>query len=279
MATPRKKHNPLSEEFLATATPKEMAAAWCHVYDRRKFTAEESKALTAKFKTMKPSQTKEFQRYTAYYWAMLYAYYPLLKIAQGMFEREANAVLSKLLCVNADRLTAIALSTIYRNYKKEAKGEEELRRMFNYLFNPASKTFTDKIHLTFEGDKVSINEAEILEDISREIREDKVILDSLEGCKAAIVALEEWTEEYDLREFIPNAVRVAMEEAKEDYAAKLGLQRYSLANLWEREEKGETITEEERKAAILPCYEDIEPSAGNLEMWINKLEETYNAYK
>ena len=84
--------------------------------------------------------------------------------------------------------------------------------------------------------------------------------------------MDEYTKKTRSKDFRPDVMIDSIGYIKEDYSLRVA-PRYSRKLLKEKEAKGMKLTKDEKKRAVYPSYEEVEPSQEFLEIFRERLKD------
>lgn len=257
------------QELLVTATPKQKALLVCkdwtdkHYIDKEPLlTEDEALALRDSLKTN--GERREYNK-----WISVYNVYrditPLFGIVYKEYQAVAEKVLGLLRQWEAYNQEENHLITIYEEIKglKDKKAEEAYLASLDYLH------FKDAKLVRADDGYPEIDIAPLYERIQEAAKD---VYKFYSVAKAMVLVIEEYTKKTRSKDFRPDVMIESIGYIKEDYAQRVA-PRYSRKLLKERIDKGMKITPDERKRAVYPSYEEIQPSEEELELFRNKLNE------
>lgn len=255
------------QELISTATPKQKALLVCkewtdaHLGDRKPLlTEEETVALRDSLQT-----TEEKTEYNK--WIGVYNVYREITPLFGIVYKEYQAVAEKML-------------GYLKKWEAYDNEENHLIAIYEELKATGSKKAIDAYfkalsHLRFPDAKLVIAEdgyPEIdIEKLYERIQEEaKEVYDFYSTAKAIVIVMDEYTKKTRSKDFRPDVMIDSIGYIKEDYSLRVA-PRYSRKLLKEKEAKGMKLTKDEKKRAVYPSYEEVEPSQEFLEIFRERL--------
>lgn len=256
------------KDLLATATPKQKAILIClENFDKPKAGEEPTitdEEVDAIIKSVKEPEDKKILAKWVNYYNVYSEIAPFFGLAFAEFRSKANDVKAALLLMDSYKQEENHLNTILQELKDSNPEAVE-----SFLIAFKSMNFKlAKGEITKDG-YITIDTSKYLLKAQLKLKYAEGTLNSL---KAIIVALEEWTKRKKCRAIMPPSLISAIEYAKEDYSLE-EIPNYSRKLLKEKEERGEPITMTDKRNAIFPYYDEIEPDGELLEITRNRIEE------
>lgn len=244
------------EELIRTGTIKEKARVICiEAIDREtidlepNITKDEVMAIKESVYTIRG--VNEFDR-----WIGIYHNYAGMMHLFGLvfkeYETEAERMLGYLRMWEAYTQEEEHLNTIYQDLVDS--GDED-----------ALETLAQSLkHINISGgklrrDKDGYIEISIDSLYTKIEKQRRAIEGKYANAKAIVMAIDTYARRTGSKGFQPTMMRDSIKDIKGDYAIRVS-PRYSRALLLEKESKGMSISEEERRRAVFPCYEEIAPS-------------------
>lgn len=257
--------------LLSTATPKQKAILIClENFDKPK-TGEDPTITDEEVEALKDSVKDPGERRILAKWVNYYYVYssiaPFFGLAFAEFRSQANDVIANLLLVDSYKQEENHLNTILQELKDDSpEAVEAFMRAFKYMDFKLAKG-----KVTSDG-YIQIDASGYLYKAQVGLDQVRVTLSSL---KSIILALEEWTRRKKCRAIMPPSLISAIEYAKEDYSLE-EIPNYSRKLLHEKEKRGEPISASEKKYAIFPYYDEIEPDQHFIETTRERIEQYEN---
>lgn len=265
------KSNGLSKkvtELLKNASVRQKAKLYCsdwrdrnNLQQKTLITEQEAKEIERSLTTNE--EKKEFNHYVHLY--NVYARMaPIFGLSEALYKQRANLIVGYLRQVEAYTNEENHLNTIYQNLQDNGNAEaiKCFEDSLNYLSFPWADIKRD------EDGYIEIDCTQLWDRIIEAIKDCNV---SFYAYKSIILAVEEWTKKKRASAFMPQIIKDSIAEAKEDYALEVAPQ-YSRKELKRKIDSGMRVTPSERKKAIFPYYEEIEPSEQEIDMWRTKIQ-------
>lgn len=259
------------KDILKTASAREKAIMVCHGYDDKiinqqetSYTQEEVNAIIS---SITPEQDMEYNHLVSCYMA-----YRELASIFGLVNGEFTSILENTL----------GLLKIWEAYKQE---ENHLNSIIQAIRDESGKQASDiantvisrmaikKAHISINEEGYAVisifEENGLYEEITGNIEPMHKVFSVL---KALIIAIDEFTTKNCSEFMMPKPLRNSIRKIKDEAYFGLPL-NYSRKYLKEKEDRGERISETERREAILPYYDEIEPDSVYLPIWRDKVKE------
>lgn len=239
-------------EICSTATPKQKAILIASSQDtssREKsgevLTPEEEKYLRNSIKT--DAERKEFNKWINSY-NVLRQYYPALAFAHLSFQKSV--------------MNLLAFVQQWEDYQEEENHLNSLLVEFENRGDSAAVEAIKKrvVSLRLDGARFIVDEEGYFKLKLEGLRGSLQRMSAqagylLEESKTFLIAIEEWIKKRDCEALMPKGMKAIAEEVREDYGLAVA-PKYSSKILKMREERGETITEEQRERALVPNFEN-----------------------
>lgn len=242
------------KDLLEKGSGKDKAVFYCLQYLDRKtlhlppvVTEEEAEVLES---SVTQEQRKEFDKWVGYYHTLTRVA-PVFGHTYSEFKGEANRLLSFIQIWEDYTVEEAHLNAIISKLKEKGCNDsvELLHKVVNLLsldYGRFTRTKDDYVSIDFgTGNFWSIIDAQ---------RRDVETAYSM--FKSAVVVLEDWIKKHRCKAIVPDELRRAIENGKEDYALYVA-PLYSRTELLKRMRKGEEIPLYEQQRAIFPAYEEI----------------------
>lgn len=256
------------QDILSTATPKQKALLVCKKYTDRKINDKDALLTDEEVEAIRDSLTDgEGETYNK--WIRTYRVYTELVTIVGLVYKEYQAKAENLLGYlrqwEAYNQEENHLNTLYQELLDSGNREaiEAFNRAISYL------TFVDaKIKRDKEG-YIEIDVKHLYEKIQAR---GEILLSSYEAAKAVVIVTEGYAKKTHSSAFMPDALRTAIEEIKEDYALRVA-PRYSRKMLQDKIDRGQRISNDERKRAVFPYYDELKAPQNLIEFFTERLNE------
>lgn len=256
------------QDVLSTATPKQKALLVCKRYTDRKINQEEPLLTDEEVDAIIDSLTdRESATYNK--WIRTYRVYTELVTIVGLVYKEYQAKAENLLGYlrqwEAYNQEENHLNTLYQELLDSGNKEaiEAFNRALSYL------TFADaKIKRDKEG-YIEIDVKRLYEKIQGKSEN---LLSSYEAAKAVVIVTEGYAKKTHSSAFMPDPLKTAIAEIKEDYALRVA-PRYSRKMLQDKIDRGQRISNDERKRAVFPYYEELVAPQNLIDFFTDRLNE------
>lgn len=262
------------QELLTTATPKQKAQLVCKQWrdpnsagDTPLLTEEETIALRDSLKT--EEECKEYNK-----WIDIYNVYneltPFLGLVYKEYQGEAEKMLGLLRvweCYENEEnhLNTILQELIDTNNKKAV---EAFKRAASYL------SFTDAKLVWTEDGYIEIDVSPLYKKIQERL---KTVWQSYEAAKAIVLVTDKFTKRTHSSAFRTSLLVTAIDQIKADYSLRVA-PCYSRKLLQERLDKGQKISKAEKRKAVYPYFDEVEPSQKLIDFFTEQINAMIKHY-
>lgn len=262
------------QDILSTATPKQKALLVCKQYTDRNtmrkealLTDEEVIALRDSLKTNE--EKKEYNK-----WINVYNVYnditPLIGLVYKEYQAEAEKLLGYLRRWEDYDQEENHLISVYEEIK-EAGGKEAVEAFFSAL---SHLTFIDAKLIIGKDGYPEIDTQQLYERIIEQV---KSVTGSYVVAKAIVLVIDEYTKRTRSKDFRPDIMITAIDEIKTDYSLNVA-PRYSREILQRKIAKGTKVTPDEKKRAVYPSYDELQPTEEGLDLFRERLNDIIATY-
>lgn len=261
------------QKLLAEGTPRQKALLVCENSRTLNDTGTEPIITDDDLQAIRASlkDNEELKEYNK--WIGIHQVYSDLTPAFGVLTKGYEAELHTMRCY----------LTRWEDYTQE---ENHLNIIYRGLLDAgdeqAIETFREKVkRLTFINAKVELTDKEVTINIDElysriEIRKAELLY-AYGMAKALVLETEKFKRRTRSAGFTLEAIDFSIKEIKENPNIK-GLEKYSRKQLQEDIAEGMKITTGDRKRAILPYYEEVEPNEQAQEYFNNEYNKRYKWY-
>lgn len=259
------------QKVLAGATPRQKALLVCREYFEAStlmykdiLTQDEIDAIRNSLQT-----DREKTIYNKY--IRIYNFFstitPIIGLVYKEYQAEAETLLGYLRVWEAYDQEENHLTLLYDHLNRIEP--EEAKKAAIAAFKEAIP------HLRFDGAKMSLSKdgypevtiKRLYKDIEEEVDDVKT---RYRLAKAVVLVVEDYATKNHAKDFLPDMTKEALEQIKADYVLTIS-PRYSRRELKIKIDKGLNVTEEDKKRAVFPSYEEIEPTQKELDLIESKL--------
>lgn len=257
------------QDILTTATPKKKALLVCQKYMDRKINDRETLLTDDEVTAIRDSLTTDNERETYNKWVRIYRVYteltPIFGLVYKEYQAKAENLLGYLRQWEAYNQEENHLNTLYQELLDSGNKEaiEAFNRAISYL------TFVDA---KIKRDKEGYIEIDIRQLYERIQAKSESLLSSYEAAKAVVVVTEGYVKKTHSSAFMPDALKDAIEEIREDYALRVA-PRYSRKMLQDKIDREQRITDDERKRAVFPYFEEVNAPEDLIRFFTERLNE------
>ena len=255
-------------DLIATATPKQKALLVCKQHteenmmnDRPLLTDEEVKAVLDSLKTA--DEAREYNKYITCF-NVYNDFSTLFGVVYKEYQVEAERALGYLRQWEAYDQEENHLIAVYESLR-EAQGEAAAEAFLSSL---SYLTFKDAKLVIAEDGYPEINIDPLYKRIEEQLKEVWIAYDV---AKSIVIVMDEYTKRTRSADFRPEIMKESVKNIKSDYSQRVA-PRYSRKLLKERQERGATVTADEKRRAVYPYYEEIKPSETYLNLFRNRLD-------
>lgn len=257
------------EDILSTATPKQKAILVTKEWEEKEIlekktllTKEEAKAIRDSIQT--DNDRKEYNKYIHYFNAYNQLT-PFVGLVFKEYQTQAENLLGYIRVLEAYDQEENHLNTIFQDLKDN--GGEKAASIFKKSLNSISFTYAN-IKIAEDG-YIEIDTSEVYNLIKDSV--DNLIY-FYEAAKAVVIATDEFIKKTHSKELVTEKISEAIADIKSDYALRVA-PKYSRKNLKEKIDRGCYVTEEEKKRAVFPFYEEINPDEKLLQAMKDRIKQ------
>lgn len=254
------------QEVLAGATPKQKALLVSKEYFEATTMMYKNVLTDKEIDAIKDSLKTDQERSIYNRYLRIYDFYaditPMCGLVYKEYQTEAETLLGLL-----------------REWESYDQEENHLTQIYNHIQAIEPKEAKDKAIAAFKEvipllnfkkrATIKLSEADgypeiTIDGLYKDIEEEIIHLTNhYKIAKAFVMIVEAYAKKTKSEKFFPEMTQTAIDAIKEDYVLRIS-PRYSRAELKKRIDRGMNVTEEDKKRAVFPSYDEIEPTKEEL---------------